>query len=246
MSRPLRLGALALVGALTLACGGVAGEVGRAITGEEPFPWEGEGAVRLGLSCEGACGSDAAVLVARLEHLGVVHEVHRASADSLDVTLEGVGDVTPLVRHLVKPGRLGFHPEVSPGSGLRTQAGCLPDSEPCEPVSWAAEAALDNRHIAGARAEVDPYGQPSIMVEWTPEGRARFRQLTEELVGQRLVAQLDGEVLMMPVVHEVIDGPEAMISLGMVPDHSEVHTMVAAMTQPPLAGSWSLASMDTP
>lgn len=244
MRRTARRLALALTGLSTLACG-VAGEVGRALSGE-PLPWEGEGRVRLGLSCTGACGSDAAVIVARLEHLGVSHEVHRASANSLDLTLEGVGDVTPLVRHLVEPGRLGFHPEAAPGSGLRTQAGCVPDSEPCTPISWAAEAALDNRHVAGARAEVDDYGQPSIMLEWTPEGRERFAALTEELVGRHLVAQLDGEVLMMPVVMEVIDNDEAMISLGMYPDWGEVHAMVAAMTQPPLAGTWSLASMDTP
>lgn len=243
-SAPLNL--LALAGlVVSLACGGVVEEARKAASRRPSAPWSGEGDLRVVLHCEGSCASDAAVIHHRLSALRVEHDVMDAGPSSMEIELHYVGDVSQLMPGLLKQGRLGFHGEQPPGADVETRSGCVPDSDPCQPISWTAEAAMGNREITRAWPDWDVTNNPVIMVELSPEGRAIFKGLSAENVGRHLVVVLDEEVLMMPVVMEAIDSDTVQINLGgQRPELAQTQLMVAAMTQPPLAGHWTLSSLE--
>lgn len=73
---------------------------------------------------------------------------------------------------------------------------------------------LTGADLADARLGLDQFGRPAVDVEFTPEGAARFAQLTTLYVGQQIPHLLDGELLVAPVVQEPITSGQGQITGG--------------------------------
>ncbi|HEY8496325.1 MAG TPA: protein translocase subunit SecD [Limnochordales bacterium] len=71
---------------------------------------------------------------------------------------------------------------------------------------------LTGADLQDARLGVDRFGRPAVDVEFTPEGAARFAQLTTLYVGQPIPHLLDGELLVAPVVQEPITSGQGQIT----------------------------------
>ena len=71
---------------------------------------------------------------------------------------------------------------------------------------------LTGADLADARLGLDQFGRPAVDVEFTPEGTARFAQLTTLYVGQQIPHLLDGELLVAPVVQEPITSGRGQIT----------------------------------
>jgi len=239
MTRTAGAISLAALAATSLACGGVLDTLA------PTTPWDGEQDVRLTLACESDCAGGTAVLVGRLESLGVDYRVHEVSADSLELTLEGVGDLSLLKEGWLSHGVLGFH-RVVPAGTPGAASICDTREDPCQPLSYDPVPALDHSHLSGASLDVDDLGLPVLMVHWTEPGRAAFHELSKGLVDRKLLMLLDDEVLMAPIVKEPIDQPSAQISLGHSSDEAEVDLILAAVANPPLQGDWLITTEGQP
>lgn len=82
---------------------------------------------------------------------------------------------------------------------------------------------LTGADLADARLGLDQFGRPAVDVEFTPEGAARFAQLTTLYVGQQIPHLLDGELLVAPVVQEPITSGQGQITGGFT--HEEARTL---------------------
>ncbi|MCO4743442.1 MAG: hypothetical protein KC912_01550 [Proteobacteria bacterium] len=122
--------------------------------------------------------------------------------------------------------------------GLRKGESLLRDDDGHAYIVMAA--ALDNSHIASARADVDIQGGPMVQVWLTSDGGETFYALTERNVGRQIVVALDGQVLMAPVVREPIPGGMVAITLGGQGGSGE--TLAAALSGGALPGSLELTS----
>jgi protein-export membrane protein SecD len=61
---------------------------------------------------------------------------------------------------------------------------------------------------------VGEFGQPTVSVQFNPEGTRQFDELTKRNVGKRLAIILDGEVKSAPVLNSHIPDGRAQITLG--------------------------------
>lgn len=236
----LSMGVLAIT---SLACGGALDAVEQ--LDRPPPPWAGDADLRLKMTCASGCAGGVAVLVGRLESLGVDYRVNEVSADSLDLTLEDVGDLSQLRERWLSPGVLGFHREVPTGTPGAASI-CNPGEDPCQPVTYDPVPSLDHSHLSSASRDVDHLGSPVVMVHWTEPGRVAFHELSTGLVARRLLVLLDDELLMAPIVREPIDSPSTMLSLGHSTDEAEVALLLAAVANPPLQGDWVVTTEGRP
>ena len=55
---------------------------------------------------------------------------------------------------------------------------------------------------------------PHVVLTFTEEGRVKFKEATEKLVGKEMAVTLDGNEIFAPMVNEVIDSPTAMITVS--------------------------------
>ena len=103
----------------------------------------------------------------------------------------------------------------------------------------------DSRIIARAFPLPDEYGNPQISIEFTQEGRAKFKAITREVAGHtrqlreltgdqgvraRLAIVLDGKLLSYPGVAEEIDSSSAIITGSFTT--REAHNLAAALNNP--------------
>lgn len=65
-----------------------------------------------------------------------------------------------------------------------------------------------------ARITSGEFGQPTVSVQFNPEGTRQFDELTKRNVGKRLAIILDGEVKSAPVLNSHIPDGRAQITLG--------------------------------
>lgn len=80
------------------------------------------------------------------------------------------------------------------------------------PMLVRKEAALKGADIKSASAVVDGFtGQPTIQIEFNPEGTKIFGEITRDNVGKQLAIVLNGEILSAPVIQTEISGGRAMI-----------------------------------
>ncbi len=73
-------------------------------------------------------------------------------------------------------------------------------------------ASLSGADLAESWVGFDPLGFPSVKLKFTPQGKKKFAQLTEENVGKLLAIVLDGKVMSAPQIHEPITSGEAEIT----------------------------------
>ncbi len=82
-----------------------------------------------------------------------------------------------------------------------------------EPVAELVPTELGGADLKAARVAFDQNtGQPTVSLEFTPEGSEKFASITERLIGQPLAIVLDGLPVSTPVVQEKISGGTAQIS----------------------------------
>lgn len=73
-------------------------------------------------------------------------------------------------------------------------------------------APITGKHIRDARQQIDREQGIMVAFELTPEGGAKFGDLTGKNVGKHLAIVLDGEVLSAPVIRTAITGGSGTIS----------------------------------
>lgn len=81
---------------------------------------------------------------------------------------------------------------------------------------------LSGSEIKGAKYSEEPTGSkssslsadPHVVLEFSEEGKVKFAEATEKLVGKTLAITLDGEVITAPYVNSKIDSNTAIITLG--------------------------------
>jgi SecD/SecF fusion protein len=65
---------------------------------------------------------------------------------------------------------------------------------------------ISGKSVANAFRSVDQLGRAVVIIEFNPEGRQKFGQLTEQNIGRRLAVILDGQVYSAPVIRSAIYG----------------------------------------
>jgi hypothetical protein len=101
---------------------------------------------------------------------------------------------------------------------------------PWRSYELAAEPALDHRHVAEARtgiSEVD--GHPTVQVELTAEGAARFCELTARLLGRKVAIVIGDRVWTAPIINGRICGGRFEITMWGVRSPDEAPALAAAL-----------------
>ena len=65
---------------------------------------------------------------------------------------------------------------------------------------------ISGKSVANAFRSVDQLGRAVVIIEFNPDGRQKFGQLTEQNIGRRLAVILDGQVYSAPVIRSAIYG----------------------------------------
>jgi preprotein translocase subunit SecY len=74
---------------------------------------------------------------------------------------------------------------------------------------------LDGNAVANAVASHDPNTyQPTVLLEFDPDGRQRFGDITSRVLGHKLAALIGGVVKSAPVINTPIRGGRAVITMG--------------------------------
>ncbi len=74
------------------------------------------------------------------------------------------------------------------------------------PIVVKRRTEISGKSVANAFRSVDQLGRAVVIIEFNPDGRQRFGQLTEQNIGRRLAVILDGEVYSAPVIRSAIYG----------------------------------------
>lgn len=73
-------------------------------------------------------------------------------------------------------------------------------------------SSMRNVHVAKAEVEYDDRSGYQCTLTFTPDDGKEFARLTGSNVGQTIATIIDDEIVMAPIVHEVIDGGRAQIT----------------------------------
>jgi protein-export membrane protein SecD len=73
-----------------------------------------------------------------------------------------------------------------------------------------------------ARVSSGEFGQPTVSVQFNPEGTRQFDEMTKRNIGKRLAIVLDDEVKSAPVLQSHIPDGRAQITLGSFRSHQEI------------------------
>ena len=74
------------------------------------------------------------------------------------------------------------------------------------PIVVKRRTEISGKSVANAFRSVDQLGRAVVIIEFNPDGRQKFGQLTEQNIGRRLAVILDGEVYSAPVIRSAIYG----------------------------------------
>jgi len=86
-----------------------------------------------------------------------------------------------------------------------------------------AETRLTGDRVQNARVTVDRRTQePVVSLTFDRQGAEKFKNLTEDNVGERFAIMLDDEVQSAPVIREAIPGGRAQISMGSLQSYAEI------------------------
>lgn len=175
------------------------------------------------------------IISARINSFGVAEPlIRQVGNNQIEVQLPGVNtrDNPDIVNQVRAPARLEFrvvNPTVTPGPGVETPPGyeiMSLDYEGRNGQSGTEELfvkripEMTGSAMKEAGVRMDMYGKPEVILEFTPQGRQRFAQITREIaqMGQqagtlgRLAIVLDGKLYSAPTVREEIDSDSAEIT----------------------------------
>jgi SecD/SecF fusion protein len=74
------------------------------------------------------------------------------------------------------------------------------------PIVVKRRTEISGKSVSNAFRSVDQLGRAVVIIEFNPEGRKKFGNLTEQNIGRRLAVILDGEVYSAPVIRSAIYG----------------------------------------
>jgi SecD/SecF fusion protein len=74
------------------------------------------------------------------------------------------------------------------------------------PIVVKRRTEISGKSVANAFRSVDQLGRAVVIIEFNPDGRKKFGNLTEQNIGRRLAVILDGEVYSAPVIRSAIYG----------------------------------------
>ncbi len=97
------------------------------------------------------------------------------------------------------------------------------EDELCSPLLVADPAPVTAANVMSAELMVDPqHGSPYLQLQFDEAGKAAFHTLTEGLVDRYLAIVSEGRVLSRPRVAEPIPGGSAWLTMGSLPQESEL------------------------
>jgi SecD/SecF fusion protein len=175
------------------------------------------------------------IIGARINGLGVAEPILRPIGENrIEIQLPGVStkDNPDVVDQVKAPARLDFrivHPNLTPGPGVEIPAGYevkTLDHEgrqgevSVEEIFVKRIPEMTGEMVSNSFARPDMYGKPEVILEFTPEGRTRFADVTRVIaeIGQRggplgrLAIVLDGRLYSAPTVREEINSDSAQIT----------------------------------
>ena len=155
----------------------------------------------------------------------------RGESHQLIVELAGIKDVEEAIKQIGRTALLDFREVYQIGEGEGAELGFRPTK-------------LTGRYLKKAQISSDPNtNQPLILINFDSEGAKIFEQLTEKNIGKPLAIFLDGQLISIPTVQEVISGGEGQIS-G-ISDFKEVRKLVSLLNAGALPAPINLVSQQT-
>ncbi len=113
----------------------------------------------------------------------------------------------------------------------------------CRVVLVEKEVAIDNRHIKNVLRTKDYDGRSALKLNFTDEGKERFRIATGENLRRQMALTVDGDIYSTPVIMDEIRGGSAQLTLPNDPRSSaEASERAAAVLEAVL----SFAPLDEP
>ncbi|MBA3461659.1 MAG: hypothetical protein H0T46_16975 [Deltaproteobacteria bacterium] len=95
---------------------------------------------------------------------------------------------------------------------------------------------IDHRAVENAVADHDPRtGLPIVRLDFTPDAKRAFEDLTSRIVGKKLATLLDGNVHSAPIVMGTVRGGRISIRVGgsdVAAQEAEAAALVKALTPP--------------
>jgi SecD/SecF fusion protein len=175
------------------------------------------------------------IISTRINAFGVAEPlIRQVGANRIEVQLPGINtrDNPDIVNNVKAPARLDFrmvHPTLTPGPGVDTPPGyeiMTLDYEGRNGQTGTEELfvkripEMTGKAMERAGVQVDLYGKPEVILQFTKEGRVEFARVTGAIArgGQqaqrlgRLAIVLDGKLYSAPTVREEIDSPSAQIT----------------------------------
>ncbi len=153
------------------------------------------------------------VMEQRINALGVAEPVIQASQvgerDAVIVELPGVDDVEQAKSLIGRTAELDFWRPQGEGD-QPAENPFLPEYVPSELTG----ADLRRAQVVFDQSQGVGLSEPQVQVDFNETGTEKFRQLTEQYVGQQIAIVLDGVPVSAPVVQTVIPDGTAIISGG--------------------------------
>ena len=186
------------------------------------------------------------IIGTRINGFGVAEPVIRPVGDNrIEIQLPGINttDNPDVVDKIKAPARLDFrmvHPTISPQPGVEPPPGYELKTEErttrtgesyVEEVFVKRIPEMTGENISNSFARPDMYGKPEVVLEFTPEGKKRFAEVTRAIAegGRmanttgRLAIVLDGKLYSAPTVKEEINSSSAQISGGSMTDREAIN-----------------------
>lgn len=163
--------------------------------------------MQLGLDLQG--GVHIVLEARQISAAAVTDEVMERAMAIIDRRVNGLGVAEPVIQREGSRRIVVELPGVSDQQQAIDVIGRTAQLEIQDPFG---RTVLTGADLADARLGVDRFGRPAVDVQFTPEGAARFAQLTTLYVGQPIPHRLDGELLVAPVVQEPITSGQGQIT----------------------------------
>lgn len=198
-------------------------------------PLDGEHDVRVLCSAPGADLAEVERMRQRLAALHIEGDVQLLDG-LVQLELLDVSEPAAVVDTLTTSGRFEIRAE-APEDPVLEIAQC----PGCEVIPLGPPV-LHNGHIELATMDFGYAGEPTVLLEFSDDGRATFGAMTSQAVGSRIALMVDGQVVSAPVVMEPILGGKAQLSIaGASVDDAQI--LATLLMLEPLEFTWTLRDL---
>lgn len=166
------------------------------------------------------------VIERRINLFGVAEPVvqieKRSGEERLIVELAGIGDVKEAIKMIGETPFLEFRTE-RPTHEKDEILVAQEKQERSNEDPYFIPTTLTGRFLKKAVLDFDPTtAEPTVLLEFTNEGKEIFANLTKENIGKRLAIYLDGASISAPVVREEIKDGKAQITGKFTPKEAKI------------------------